>query len=417
MMLWNASGFVTDVLAQPTCWEAVQRQAPAIIPPLQQWLETHTPASTQPYIHCIGEGSSFHVASWIAHLGNSLALTSTSPSTTWCFQAHRPQALCHPSYMRQCLGEKDSVGCHLWVFVSQSGRTGVLQRVLAQLNACHEAFSHPDTSHGILILTNEADALLTRQAHEGVASSSKCKVVEWAYHAGKEQAIAATKTVSSSILAGTMLCQTLCDGHTKPGDTLPPKAPDVLSQLFQTLLTMAPSVTVASNVILLGHAHDECLLQEVGLKWLEMAGIQPLVLNTETFQHGYKALMTARPSLFGERSRPAVYVWLPHETLAREAVLQDLQHLSKQGVFSCPESPLSWEASLTPSLYAESQAHHGMTVIDGQHWQALCALISPTLPKEHPLGMLLWGQWMAEYFRIQCQAPPDALPGLEKVVG
>jgi glucosamine 6-phosphate synthetase-like amidotransferase/phosphosugar isomerase protein len=325
---------------------------------------------------------------------------------------------------------------HLWVFISQSGQTGVLKRVMASLQAfCSDV---TEASHHVLVLTNQSEARLTQDAriHQG----SLTHVWEWAYQAGAEQAIAATKSVTCSLLSGLALIHHLVADVSVSllSSALFPSLEEsqVLHSALQRLYAPFKSPlalvkpSIPSEVILLGHTRDEGLLHEVGLKWIEMAGLHPIVLNTETFQHGYKALCTARPQLHDHRGYPAVYLWLPEEATARNQVLQDIEHLQVQGVLPALPASSPDDIAFTrrtehthtalpaPSDTKQLHHYHG---IDATHW---CACFPSTYFAEasfprfarESLSLLLWGQWMAEYFRLQVQAPPDALPGLEKVV-
>ncbi len=176
-----------------------------------------------------------------------------------------PVTLAAPSVLTR-FGSRVKYPKCLAVGISQSGAAPDVAEVLAYMRS---------EGHGTLAVTNTADSRLTREAEHTLLLD-----------AGKELAVAATKTYTTSLLA---MYQLVC----ALGGNLPsPKLPDdawVNTCEEEAMAALGP-VLRSSTLFSLARGYSFCTAQETALKLMECALLACKSYSTADFQHGPKAL-------------------------------------------------------------------------------------------------------------------------------
>lgn len=364
-----------DILSQPAVWETLLRER------LPVGLKTST-SDHRVTAHwgLVGEGSSYFAARMI---GQAWA-------TLWQHQTQAQTVSGWRERLRQ--GRPLPAG---WVWVSQSGKTGSLLRLLAQLP---DAVFQNNTPHWVITNTPKSALWQTLSARGAVCH-------EVAMGMSPERAIAATKTVTGSLY--TMLAL----GALMAGESWQEEPLVVQQDWFSVLTERAHQVirpvlsAYFKHCVLLGDIWQEVALQEVGLKWIETARLWVHINTPETFKHGFKAL-TAIPHTLA-------IGWVPTNPERRTPYLEDLaqllgktsNHLTTLVVCFNHESLLQARATLPPETLCVCLDLPHLTPLSGARQDVL-----------ELLWLVVAGQWMAEYWRDVRGFPPEGLPELDKVV-
>jgi fructoselysine-6-P-deglycase FrlB-like protein len=366
-----------DILSQPAVWETLIRER---LPVGFQGGGNFTTTPAPPRWGLVGEGSSYFAARLMAQAWGALWQLSAQAQTVSGWREGLRQGLLLPAG---------------WVWVSQSGKTGSLLRLLAQLPP--EVFQ-PHVPHWVV--TNTPQSAL----HQALtARGASCQEVAMAMP--PEQAIAATKTVTGSLYAMTALGAMLA-GESWQSEPLMvdrawfPLLTDRLHQIVQPVLS-----AYYKHCVLLGDTWQEVALQEVGLKWIETARLWVHINTPETFKHGFKALTAVSNTL--------AIGWVPVTPERRSPYLDDLAQLL--------EKTSSHLTTLVVCFTQESLVQARATLPPETLCVCLDLPLSPALTgTRHDVLEMLWlvvaGQWMAEFWRDVKGFPPEGLPELDKVV-
>lgn len=176
-----------------------------------------------------------------------------------------PVSLAAPSVLTRYGSEIKYPKC-LAIGVSQSGAAPDVAEVLARLRA---------QGHRTLAITNTAGSRLTKEAD-----------ISLLLNTGAEQAVAATKTYTASLLAMYQLVRAL--GADLPDPTLPNGA--WLDETYDAAQNTLGPILRSSTLFALARGYGFCSAQETALKLMECALLSCKSYSTADFQHGPKAL-------------------------------------------------------------------------------------------------------------------------------
>lgn len=212
-----------------------------------------------------------------------------------------PVSLAAPSVMTRFGANIRYPKC-LAIGISQSGAAPDVAEVLARMR---------QQGHATLAITNTAGSRLTQEAEHSLL-----------LEAGKEEAVAATKTYTTSLLAMYQLIRAL------GGDLPEPDLPDDawMDQCEDAAQSALGPVLRSPTLFALARGFSFCTAQETALKLMECALLPCKAYSTADFQHGPKALA-------GHGSAALVYGELP-EGLSEQGCLV-------QAAPSCGASPSS----------------------------------------------------------------------------
>jgi len=176
-----------------------------------------------------------------------------------------PVSLAAPSVLTRYGSEIKYPKC-LAIGVSQSGAAPDVAEVLARLRA---------QGHKTLAITNTAGSRLTKEADISLLLDT-----------GAEQAVAATKTYTASLLAMYQLVRAL--GGNLPEPTLPNNL--WLEETHEAAIQALGPILRSSTLFALARGYGFCSAQETALKLMECALLSCKSYSTADFQHGPKAL-------------------------------------------------------------------------------------------------------------------------------
>ncbi|MBN8689759.1 MAG: SIS domain-containing protein [Armatimonadetes bacterium] len=176
-----------------------------------------------------------------------------------------PVVLAAPSTLTRYKSDIKYPKC-LAIGISQSGAAPDVAEVLARMKA---------QGHSTLAITNTAGSRMHEEAEH-------CLLLE----AGTEQAVAATKTYSSSLLAMYQLVRAL--GADLPAPNLPSSS---WANLTREAAQEALGPVLRSTILFsLARGYNFSTAQETALKLMECALLPCKSYSTADFQHGPKAL-------------------------------------------------------------------------------------------------------------------------------
>lgn len=209
-----------------------------------------------------------------------------------------PVSLAAPSVMTRYGAQVTYPKC-LAVGISQSGAAPDVAEVLERMRAM---------GHTTLAITNTAGSRLTEAAEFTLN-----------LQAGKEYAVAATKTYTTSLLAVYQMVRAL--GGNLPSPQLPNEA--WLEECHQAAQDALGPVLRSSTLFALARGYSFCTAQETALKLMECALLACKSYSTADFQHGPKALA-------GHGSAALVYGEIP-EGLDEQGCLSQSAPTFNQG--------------------------------------------------------------------------------------
>ena len=212
-----------------------------------------------------GRGSSNHVGVYLRYLFETrlgLPASATAPSVTTAYR--------QPPQLREAL----------FVVISQSGRSPDLVNA-TQLARKHDALT--------LAIVNESDS--------PVAAASELTLP---IGAGTEQAVAATKTVVLSMIAGAQLVAALArDGELNDGlQELPRRLSAALSCDWSP---WADSAAGAAAAFVVGRGYALGCVRELALKVAETLRVPALGYSAAELRHGPRASITPATPVLGLR--------------------------------------------------------------------------------------------------------------------
>lgn len=181
-----------------------------------------------------------------------------------------PVSLAAPSVLTRFGTRVRYIDC-LAIGISQSGEAPDVSEVLA---AAREG------GHATLAITNHADSRVARSAENVLA-----------LEVGKEVAVAATKTYTSSLLAGYQLVRALGADLADPGDSLP--GADWIDKCREAASEGLGPILRFPTLFSLGRGYSFASAQETALKLMECALLPSKSYSTADFEHGPKALATS----------------------------------------------------------------------------------------------------------------------------
>jgi glutamine---fructose-6-phosphate transaminase (isomerizing) len=176
-----------------------------------------------------------------------------------------PVSLAAPSVITR-FGSKIKYPRCLTIGISQSGAAPDVAEVLTYMR---------NAGHPTLAITNTAGSRLTDSAEYSLL-----------LNAGKEEAVAATKTYTASLLALFHVVKRL------GGDLNDPQLPDSswIEQAHEAAQAGLGSVLRSQTLFALARGYDFCTAQESALKMMECALLACKSFSTADFEHGPKAL-------------------------------------------------------------------------------------------------------------------------------
>lgn len=221
-----------------------------------------------------------------------------------------PVSLAAPSVITR-FGSKMRYPKCLAIGISQSGAAPDVAEVLAYLRR---------EGHTTLSITNTAGSRLTQEAEHSIL-----------LEAGVEQAVAATKTYTASLLALYQVVRALAPSLPEP------KLPDAtwLEVCHHAAQQALGPVLRSSTLFALARGYGFCTAQETALKMMECALLGCKSYSTADFQHGPKALA-------GHGSAALVYGEVP-EGLAEQGCL----------VQSAPQWSADADAPIAEVIYGQ----------------------------------------------------------------
>lgn len=209
-----------------------------------------------------------------------------------------------------------------FIAVSQSGETGSVLRIIEKLKRSLAAHYPSDEAFPLLAITNRETSSLTQAAVESVFID-----------AGEEKSIAATKTMTLSLL--TILLWGLWFGK-KQGKISPQayqqillqlgKVPQKLHQLWEKpcqshLLAFSKKMVEVNHFVLLSKGPLVLILPEIGLKLTETSSNIVYTNNSESFKHGPKVILSGI-----QGQHPNAIYWIPTQPEMAESLFKDIRN-------------------------------------------------------------------------------------------
>jgi glucosamine--fructose-6-phosphate aminotransferase (isomerizing) len=286
--------------------------------------------------------------------------------------------------------------------VSQSGETASILHALSLL-AEHRGENLPE----MLAVTNFAESSLARQAGGNVLPLG----------VGKEQSIAATKTLTASLM--TLLLWGLALGEQRL--TLPTESvqrlrsqlaavPGTLTHLFEghgiqaATEAFARELVAVNHFVLLSKGLMTRILPEAGLKMTETSRNIVYFDNTESFKHGPKVILSATPG-----ATPNTVYMVPVDAGLAERLYKDIHSHFQSYSAEAPSRVYFVRFENSPPV---PQALSDLLLVRPQHQLVLPAVFSSF---EAMFSGLVAFQLISYYLAALKGDSPDQ-PDLSKVV-